>query len=323
MNLANKTLFITGIGEFIGLRTAEIALAQGMKVTGIEVSPDKAKQAEALGASVVIGNTDQEGILARACEGADIVFHTLFLNDAGGDIERFRAVNVEGTINVAIAAKQAGIKSFIHLSSALVYGFNFPENVTEEEPLRTQKNPFCQSKIESEQAVLKFNDPDHLGVTILRAGDVYGPGGGVWVLRPLNMIQKKKFVLINGGRGICNHLYIDNLIDAVFLAVEKEAYGEAFNITDGCPTTWREYYEKLAAIAGQPKPFISTPALVAKTALRQMGKKADILPESIDFLTRSHAYSIQKATTVLGYQPRVNLDQGMERTGEWLSKHWL
>jgi nucleoside-diphosphate-sugar epimerase len=63
--------------------------------------------------------------------------------------------------------------------------------------------------------------------------------------------------------------------------------------------------------------------LAAKTALRQMGKNADLLPESIDFLTRSHAYSIEKAVQLLGYQPRINLDQGMELTADWLSKNGI
>jgi nucleoside-diphosphate-sugar epimerase len=321
MDLNQKTLLITGIGEFIGLRTAELALARGMKVCGLELSPEKAQQAEQLGASVRIGSTNDEVILAKACEGADIVLHTASKNDAGGAIDAFRQINVEGTINTATAAKCSGVKAFIHLSSVMVYGFRFPDHVTEEGPLGGEKNPFCQTKIESEQEVLKFNCPHEFGVTIIRAGDVYGPGGSVWVMRPLTMMQKKKFVLINGGRGICNHLYIDNLIDGIFLAMEKEAYGEAFNLTDGCQTTWREYYEQLADIGGQPKPVISAPALVAKTALRQMGKKADLLPESIDFVTRSHAYSIQKAIRVLGYSPNIGLEQGMQRTGEWLLRN--
>ncbi|MBW4552039.1 MAG: NAD(P)-dependent oxidoreductase [Aphanocapsa sp. GSE-SYN-MK-11-07L] len=323
MDLQSKTLLITGIGDFIGRRAAEMALERGMKVLGLEFSPEKAQLAEELGATVHIGSTNDELTLVEACQGADIVFHTVSKNDASGAIDSFRAINVEGTIKTATAAKQAGAKVFIHLSSVLVYGFHFPNCVTEDQPLVNQKNPFCQTKIESEQEVLKLNHADKFGIIVIRAGDVYGPGGSVWVMQPLSMMQKKKFVLVNGGRGICNHIYIDNLIDGVFLAVEKEAYGEAFNLTDGGQTTWREYYECLAEIGGYPKPVISVPALAAKTALRQMGKKADLLPESIDFVTRSHAYSIEKATRLLGYQPRIDLAKGMERTADWLSKNNL
>lgn len=318
MNLKNKTFLITGIGNSIGLRATEMAIERGMKVRGLEQSAEKAKKAQELGAEVFVGSTTEEGVLQRICEGADIVFHTESVIQESGSMEFFRKVHVGGAVNTAREAKQAGAKTFVHLSSAMVYGFRFPNHVTEEGPLRGENNPFCQTKIESETAVLKFNHPTHFGVIIIRAGDIYGPRGEVWTVRALQLMKKKKFVLIDGGRGISNHVYLDNLIDGVFLAVEKEAYGEAFNMTDGCQTTWKEYYRRLAEIGGLSKPVISMPALLVKTALRQQGKKADLFPESIDFVTRPHAYSIEKARRILGYEPRVTLDEGMARTAEWL-----
>lgn len=318
MNLTHKTLLITGIGDFIGLRAAQMAIARGMTVQGLEPSPEKAKTAQELGVKVFIGSTSDEEALERACEGADIVFHTAAVTDAGGEMEFFRRVNVDGTINTAKAAKKAGVKTFVHLSSVMVYGFKFPDQITEEGPFRGENNPFCQTKIDSENEVLKFNNSTDFGVIIIRAGDIYGPGTPAWVVRPLQLMKKRKFVLIDGGRGICNHVYLDNLIDSFFLAVEKEAYGEAFNITDGCRTTWKEYYTRLAEIAGLPKHLMSMPAVLVKTAIRQQGKKADVLPESIDFVMRPHTYSIEKARHILGYEPQINLDEGMTRTAEWL-----
>ncbi|MUG96001.1 NAD-dependent epimerase/dehydratase family protein [Scytonema sp. UIC 10036] len=323
MNLNNKTLFITGIGNFIALRAAQVAIANGMKVRGLEASPLKAQKAQELGVSVFIGSTNDEEVLEKACEGADIVFHTASMNEAGGCIDAFRTVNVDGTVKTATVAKKVGAKTFVHLSSVLVYGFRFPDNVTEEGSLCGENNPFCQTKIESEQEILKFNNPRDFGVILIRAGDIYGPGADVWILRPLKMMQKKKFVLINGGRGICNHVFVDNLIDGVFLAIEKETYGEAFNITDGCKTTWKEYYTQLAKISDCPPPMFSVPAVLAKARLRQQGKNADVLPETIDFITRTHSYSIEKARCVLGYEPRINLSEGMAQVREWLIKNNL
>jgi nucleoside-diphosphate-sugar epimerase len=320
MDLTNKTLLITGIGSFIGLRTTEMALAQGMNVRGLEKSAEAAQQAEARGAQVVIGQTTDDAALVRACEGVDLVFHTESVIEATGDLEYFRAVNVGGTIQTAQAAKQAGVQAFVHLSSVMVYGFDYAHQVAEDGALKGENNPFCQTKIESETEIFKFNDPPQFGVIVIRAGDIYGPGAEVWVMRPLKLMQQKKFVLVNGGRGIINHVYIDNLIDSIFLALEKEAYGEAFNITDGCQTTWKEYYLQLAEIGGMPKP-ISMPAFLVKKAAQLQSKEANISPEAIAFVTRLHPYSINKAQRVLGYQPRVSFDQGLARTAEWLNKH--
>jgi nucleoside-diphosphate-sugar epimerase len=318
MDLTNKTLFITGIGNFVGLQATKMAMERGMKVRGIESSPEAAKQAESLGATVFVGNTTDVAALEKGCESADIVFHTESVIEENGDLEFFRKINVGGTINTAKAAKQAGVKTFIHLSSVLVYGFKYPDQVTENGTLKGENNPFCQTKIESETALLACNDPPSFGVIIIRAGDVYGPGATTWVARPLTLMQKQKFVLINGGQGIINHAYVDNLVDGVFLAIEKETYGEAFNITDGHQTTWKEYYTRLAEIGGMPKP-ISMPAFLVKSAAQFQAAESGVSPAAIDFVTRLHTYSIEKARRILGYEPQIGLEEGMSRTAEWLN----
>ncbi len=317
MNLTGKTLLITGIGNFIGLRTTEMALERGMKVRGLEPSPDAAQTAEQKGATVITGSTTDPMALAIACEGVDMVFHTESITQPSGDLEHFRAVNVGGTINAATAAKQSGARAFAHLSSALVYGFNYPNRITESGRLQGDNNPFCQTKIESEAEVLVFNDPPEFGVVILRAGDIYGPGADAWVARPLALMQQKAFVLVDGGRGIMNHLYIDNLVDGAFLALEQEAFGEAFNLTDGYETSWKEFYYRLAEIGGMSKP-ISMPAFLVRKAAQLKQKEANISPAAIDFVMRPHAYSIEKAQQLLHFAPQVGLDEGMARTASWL-----
>lgn len=317
MDLNRKTLLITGIGSFIGLRTTEMALERGLEVRGLEPSPAAAQTAEQRGATVIIGSTTDENAIARACEGIDLVFHTESVTQPSGDLAHFRAVNVGGTINVATAAKQSGVQAFVHLSSALVYGFHYPDCITEEGKLEGENNPFCQTKIESEVEVLKLNDPPEFGVVILRAGDIYGPGADAWVARPLELMQKQAFVLIDGGRGVMNHLYIDNLIDGVFLAIEEEAYGESFNLTDGYQTSWKEYYLRLAEIGGMPQPM-SMPSFLVKKAAQFKSKEANISPAAIDFVTRQYAYSTEKAQRVLNFIPHIGLDEGMERTALWI-----
>jgi len=136
----------------------------------------------------------------------------------------------------------------------------------------------------------------------------------------------KAFALANGGKGVMNHVYVDNLIEGIFLAVEKEAYGEAFNITDGQETSWKEYFTRLAEIGDLPVPY-SLPAEVLKFIawLRYfgqsvVGQKPDTFPQSINWLTRPYAYSIAKARNQLAYEPKIDLEEGMRRTREWLQK---
>jgi nucleoside-diphosphate-sugar epimerase len=326
MNINNKTLLISGIGGFIGLRAAQIALARGMKVRGLQHSQFKAEKAQKLGAEVIVGSITEPATALQACLGVDIVLHTAALARENGSLAHFHEINVGGTINMAQAAKNAGVKTFIHISSCMVYGFNYPNLVTESGPLRGENNPYCQTKIEAEEALIKLNTPPDFGIVIIRPGDVYGPGSIFWIVRPLLLMRQKFFALVNNGQGVMNHVYIDNLIDAIFLAIEKEPYGEAFNITDGQITSWKEYFTRLAEIAGLPKPFsLSKEKVRFLLQLRHQGKKlfgkkVDILPETVDFITRPHAYSIAKAQKLLGYEPKIDLSEGMRQTQEWLHK---
>jgi nucleoside-diphosphate-sugar epimerase len=316
MNLSSKKLLITGIGNFVGQRAKEMALQRGMQVVGLEKESSIARQLESEGVEVIVGSVTDPTALKKACKDADVVFHTESVLEASGDIEYFRTVNVGGTINAVMAAKQANVKTFVHLSSVMVYGFKYPDQITEEGSLQGEDNPFCQTKIESELAVLKYNDPPNLGVIVIRAGDIYGPKADAWVIRPLTMMQEQSFVLIDGGRGTINHLYIDNLVDGVFLSLEKEAYGEIFNLTDGVKTSWKNYYLRLAEISGMPIP-ISVPSFLAKIATR-IKKESNISTEAINFVTRQNTYSTEKAQRILDFTPLVGLDEGMQRTAIWL-----
>ncbi|AFZ58483.1 NAD-dependent epimerase/dehydratase family protein [Anabaena cylindrica FACHB-243] len=324
MNLSEKTLLISGISGFIGLRATAIALTKGMKVRGLQHSQLQAQKAQQLGAEVIVGSVTDPAAVRKACQDVDIVLHTAAIVKEHGSLKEFRDVNVGGTINMAKAAKNAGVKTFVHLSSVIVYGYNYPNYVTESGPIFAENHPYCQTKIESEKELLRLNSPPDFNIIILRPGDVYGPGSYPWVVRPLAMMRQKIFLLANNGQGVMNHLYVDNLIDAIFLAMEKEAYGEVLNITDGEETSWQEYFTRLADIAG-----LSAPSSLPKNELKLLiqlryqgqkllGQKVDIVPETLDFITRPYAYSVVKAEKLLNYKPKIDLEEGMRRTQEWL-----
>lgn len=253
MEITNKTLLITDIDGFIGSRASEISINKGMKVCGLQINSGKSQISHNREINIIPANITSPKNLQSVTQGVDIVLHTQELAKESGKLEEFQKVNVEGTVNIAKAAKDSGVGVFVYISSALVYGFEYPENVTEEQSLPVIDNPYCQTKQAAEKALMQLNSPS-FGVIIIRPGDVYGPGCIPWIIRPLLMMRQKLFAYAGDGKGICNHLYIDNLIDAIFLALEKEAYGEIFNITDGQETSWKNYFTSLAEIENLPVP---------------------------------------------------------------------
>ncbi|MEQ9364237.1 MAG: NAD-dependent epimerase/dehydratase family protein [Leptospirales bacterium] len=330
MKLKSKTICITGIGGFIGRRVAQLARERGMTVRGLDANPERARRAQDEGATVIVGDLLDPVRLGEALAGADLVLHTAAIVREDGKLEEFRRVNVEGSVLVAKTARSAGARAMAHLSSVMVYGFRFPPDITEEGPYRGEGNPYCITKIESESALLEENkDPANFGVVIIRPGDVYGPASEPWIVRPLELMRKGLFSLVDGGRPIINHTYVDNLAEGIFLALEKEAWGEAFNITDGMATTFKEFYTRLAKMAGLRPPRV-LPAWLVKLSIRFVNFFETILrrphialPGGVEFIRRPNAYSIEKANRLLGYSPDISLDQGMAQTEAWLKTEGL
>jgi nucleoside-diphosphate-sugar epimerase len=322
MDLQGKKLLITGITGFIGCRAAEMALARGMQVRGLVRSPAKATTAQEI--EILQGDITDPATLEAACRGVDLVLHSAALLDMEGDLTLLRRVNQQGVINMIQAAQQQRVTAFVHLSDAAIYGCQYPAYVTESSPIDAQNTPYCQSKADAERAIWELNPSPDLGIIIIRAGNVYGPRSPAWVMKPLRAMQRQEFGLPRFGNAALNLVYIDNLIEGIFLALEQEAYGEIFNITDGWNLSCKEYFTKLAAIADLPPP-ISAPTFLVKTVLQQRIKKQldngepiDVPLASLDWLNRPHLYSIQKAQAILGYKPKVSLDQGLENVKLWL-----
>jgi nucleoside-diphosphate-sugar epimerase len=98
------------------LRFAELAIAKGIKVRGLQNFSDKAKKAQKLGVEVIVGSVTNPATAQMACQVVDVVTHTAELAKEGGSIDHSHEVNVRSTVNIAKAAKNAGVKTFVHLS---------------------------------------------------------------------------------------------------------------------------------------------------------------------------------------------------------------
>jgi nucleoside-diphosphate-sugar epimerase len=293
-----------------------------MRVQGLELSPEAADAARQSGAKVVEGDIGDEQAVRQAFEGADFVLHAAARVTELGTLEMFRRVNVEGTRTAVSAAAQCGVRRFVHLSSVLVYGFRFPADIAEDGPLHGDGHPYNATKIESEQVVLEHQGQGGMRVIVLRPALVYGPGSPQFVVRPFRLMRIGLFMLIN-ARGVMNHLYIDNLLDAVLLALEKETVDDTFNVSDGEPTTRGVYFRRLGRLARRP--LVSWPARVMRPLVVLQSKLARLIgvdplaePSSIDIQCSDYAYSIDRARRQLGYRPRVLFEEGMQNVEDWL-----
>jgi nucleoside-diphosphate-sugar epimerase len=228
------------------------------------------------------------------------------------------------------AAVDGGVQRFVHLSSIVTFGFDFEGEVDERTPVRPNGVHYEDTKIASEQVVLAAHADGQVPCTIVRPGDVYGPGSRPWTTEPVQRLKSGQFALPAGGRGLHSPVYVDDLVEGVVRAAAvPEAAGGIFTVTGAEPVTIGEFLAYYCRMLGIDPPR-SVPAPVARAVAgaidavqRLRGARNEVTPAAIDYLMRRGTYSIARAREVLGYEPAVDLEEGMRRTEAWLRAEGL
>jgi nucleoside-diphosphate-sugar epimerase len=233
MNWRQETVFVTGATGFIGGRVCERLWQAGVpKIRALVHSMHRAARVARLPIDLCPGDLLEREPLREAMGDAKIVIHC-GLGTAGAI--------VRGTENALAIAHSAGVKRFIHLSTAAVYGITPPPgSETEDAARRPTGDAYCDNKAAAERVVLRYGKRG-LPVSILRPSIVWGPYSA-WSTRLIEDLRNGKVCLIDGGTGVCNTTHVDNLIDAMILCLENDrALNEVFFITDGEKITWGDF----------------------------------------------------------------------------------
>lgn len=264
----NKIL-ITGATGFIGGRLAEIAFERGIPTVALVRTWSRAARLSRLPVEMVRGDILDLQAVRQAMHGCDVVFHCAVDFRRVG--KAHRRSSVVGTRNVLQAALEAKVQRVVFLSSMAVYGHRGgPGIVSEEETCHRTGSSYADAKIEAEHLAHAFYRKSGLPVTILRPTIVYGPFSGIWTVDTVNAIRNGRMVLVNGGTGVCNCLYVDNLVEAILLSAQHpHAPGEVFNISDAAPASWKAFVESHARALGDgylPLPEMTEQELEAARA---------------------------------------------------------
>jgi nucleoside-diphosphate-sugar epimerase len=326
MELKGKQVLITGATGFIGGCLAErLATEEDVQVQALARSPEKGKWLADLGVEIVPGDITNPASLQKAVTGCQLVFHAAaWVSEKGGKAEVW-AVNVAGAQNVVEAALAAGVERFVHLSSCAVYGSLQQYDIDENTPTRMSGNLYHDSKVAAEEVVFRTYQERDLPVVVARPSQVYGPRSYQFTVRPVELIKAGKMILIDGGRYLCKPVYIDNLVDGLILCAQVDsAIGQAINLTDGPPITWRDFFGAYGRMLNIDS-FPSVPFALAwmaglfnelKAAVK--GKPTSLNRRVVKSLRSCNSFSNQKARTLLGWEPKINFTEGMRRTESWL-----
>ncbi len=319
-------ILITGVNGYIGSKLAKKLIEEGHDVIGMIRQSSNLHLLGSIPVKLIYGDFTNQSSLPNVVAGIDIVIHAGGMVSDWGNYSDFEKANFEGTKNMVAVSQNAHVKRFIHISTVAVHGFGF-QNATEEYLMPNLENAYAKTKKMSELWLSEFSKTHSMELVIIRPGNVYGPDDHKFIKKYLQAIEKQQFAFIKGGSSLTCPSYIDNLVCGIILSCfHPKAAGETFIITDGLYINWKEFTCKLVRQLGLPLPKFSTsfPFAYALAYINEWFCKV-IFKTYAPLLTRyrinnggkDYHFSITKARRILGYEPRVDINEAVHKTIKW------
>jgi nucleoside-diphosphate-sugar epimerase len=323
--VSGRAILVTGAGGFIGSEVVRsLAAEPGLRVrAGTRDGRAFAGEVEACRLDVC-----DPASLRAALAGIDGVVHCA----VGG-----RRTTVEGTSLLLGAARAAGVRRVVHLSSIAVYGAA-PGRVAESTPvLPAAGRGYAHWKAAAEAQCRQETGVD---VIVLRPAIVYGPGSQQWIVRPARRLLSGAWGALGRlGSGTCNPVHVRDVAAACLAALRApaDAAGEAFNISGPETLDWDAWHARLAAALGCPPPprlsvwtwrrraLVGLPCRALARLVPPAGRHLDrwilagLAPSERALFALAASYPTDKAAARLGWRPRIGLAEGLAEAAAWLA----
>lgn len=305
-----SVMLVTGGAGFIGSHLVERLLGEGHTVKVLDnFSTGRRANIEGFASDVEIFETDVRDLDAvrTAVRGAEVVFHEAALASVPRSVDdpaSSNDVNAQGTLNMLLASRDAGVRRFIYASSSSVYG-DGPELPKREEMAPAPASPYAVSKLAGEYYARAFPRLYGLECVCLRYFNVFGPRqdptsqyAAVVPIFTSTLLGGGRPVIYGDGEQSRDFTYVSGVVDANLLAVESDrAVGEVINVACGITVTVNELYE----------------ALRRKTGASVEPEYAESRPGDV-----KHSFAaVTRAKELLGFSCSVPFDEGLDRTVAW------
>ncbi len=322
---------LTGASGYTGGFLLKRLLERGDSVKALVREGSVTPALGASGAEIVQGVLGDPDATRRLVEGCDGVLHVAAVyRTAGHPDSYYRQVNVEGTRKLLESALAAGVRRFVHTSTVGVHGHVENPPCDEEGPV-APSDIYQETKAEADALAREFGRSHLLEVAIVRPGAIYGPAE-TRLLKVFKGIARGRYAVVGSGKPHYHLVYIDDLVEGFLLALDRpEAAGETFIIAGPRSISQDDLARGVArATGGSVWPFhipawpIQRLGDLVEAVCVPLGLEPPIHRRRVDFWVKNRSFSIDKARRLLGYEPKVDVAEGIEHTARWYRDHaWL
>jgi dihydroflavonol-4-reductase len=322
---------VTGATGFTGGHLARHLSACGHPVRVLVRERDRARDLEAAGLDVAVGDLRDRTAIESALKDIDVVYHVAAIyRQAGVKTATYRAVNAAAVGEIIEAASRAGAKRVVHCSTVGVHGDIEHPPANEDAPF-SPGDIYQVTKLEGEKIAGDAGARTGIDVTIVRPSGIYGPGDRR-LLKLFGGVARRRFPMLGSGEIYYHLTYIDDLVEGFRLCGElPAAANRTYILAGGEVTTLNELVKLIAEVAGVDPPRVHFPVWPVWTAAAfceavcvPFGIEPPLYRRRVDFYTKSRAFDISRARQELGYAPRVGLREGIARTLAWGREHgWI
>jgi nucleoside-diphosphate-sugar epimerase len=322
-----STVLVTGGAGYTGGHLCRLLSCRGLRVRTLVLPGGDTRPLESAGIEAVTGDLTKPETLDAAVRDVETVYHIAAVYREENIPRRlFWDVNVGGTQNLIEAAMKAGVKRFVHCSTVGVQGDIENPPAAEEAPYRPGDH-YQESKMEGEMLALRYYQEKGAPIAVFRPVGIYGPGD----TRFLKLFRNVRKPMIGSGNVLYHLTFIDDLVEGIRLVGETAGIeGQIFTLAGPRYTTLNELYAAIAAVLGTKpsrihipvRPFLAAAAVCEKIC-RPLHIPPPIYPRRVEFFVKDRAFDIAKAKRVLGYNPKIDLAEGLARTAEWYKAQGL
>ena len=313
---------ISGGAGFLGLHLARRLVADGHAVRTLDPAPLDEPELER-SVEELRGDVRDEAVAARLVVGADVLVHAAAALPIQSARDAIRSVNVDGAATTFAAAREAGVRRAVLISSTAVYGVPDHHPIVEDDPL-VGVGAYGESKIDAEALALDFARRG-LVTVIVRPKTFVGPERlGVFEILFDWIREGRRIPILGNGSNRYQLLAVEDLVDAVVRSFDADGVaGEALNVGAGSFGTVRDDLEALIAHAGSGSRLRPVPARPAEIVLRAL-ELARVSPLAEWHYRTAHKdsfVSIDKARRLLGWEPRLSNAETLCSTYDWYLAH--